>query len=181
MAGLMASFERVTIQDYEYLIFVVFWNELETPFTKQLREQAISLGAAIEERGFVVQAFEKATYQTADQVLSKNWPEGLRQELENEQDPFMLIINRSFKDFNPLEHPWAIIRISEHKAHPDQVYKIFSRIVRVIRTEGNLFDRFHENKRKAWYQKWAKFIEIKPKVFGVSIDAKGIIEEAIGL
>lgn len=177
----MASFERVIIQNYEYLIFVVFWNELETPLTRQLRDQAISLGAAIEERGYVVQAFEKATYQTADQVLSKNWPVGLKKDLEKEQDPFMLIINRSFKDFNPKEHPWAIIKISEHRANPDQVYKIFSRIIRIIRTEGNLFDRFRDNKKKAWYQKWAKFIEIKPKIFGVSIDAKGIIDEAMGL
>jgi hypothetical protein len=59
MSALMASFERVKIQDYEYLLFVVFWNDFENPLTTYLRNNAISFGEAIEERGFVVVPFEK--------------------------------------------------------------------------------------------------------------------------
>jgi hypothetical protein len=181
MSALMCSFERVKIQDYEYLLFVVFWNELETPLTKQLRDQAISLGAAIEERGFVVVAFEKASYETAEQVTAKPWPAEVKQRFGVEQDPFMLIINKDFQEFDPRQHPWTIVWFSEHRDHPDQVYKVLSRIVRIVRSGSSLFEHFKANEKKSWYQKWAKFVEIKPEVYGISVDAKGILEEALGL
>ena len=181
MSALMCSFDRVKVQNYEYLIFVVFWNDFETPLTKQLRNMTISFGGAIEDRGFVVLPFEKASIETAQQVTSKLWPDEVKQRFGIEQDPFMLVINRDFQEFDPRQHQWAIVWFSEYQANPDQVTRVFGRILRITQLGSNLFDHFKANKKKEWYKKWAKFFEVKPAIFGVSVDAKGLLEETLGL
>ena len=178
MSALVSSFERIEIQDYQYLFFIVFWNELQTTLTEQLKEHVDPVGAAVEDKAMIVRAFEKASYDTAEQVVSKNWSEEYKKHFSKAQDPFLLIINTSFKDFDPQQHPWAIIWFS---GNPDQINKVFGHLIRITRKGENIFDYFQIAKTKKWYQKYAKHIEIKPNIYGISVDAKGIFEEITGL
>ena len=181
MSGHMSSFENVLVQDYNYLIFVVFWNELETEFTNNLKEQAHSLGTALDELGFVVQPSKaKATYETAQQVKEKEWPDEIIRKFDAEQFPFILIINNDFNSFNPKQHPWTIFWGSEDFSNVDQVHKLFSKILQLIRAGDNLFDYFEKHQNQPWYKKLFKHIEVKPGIFGVTVDAKGIIDETFG-
>ena len=181
MTALMSTFESVRIQDYQYLIFFVFWSDLESEFTRRLREQGISFGAEIEEKGFVVLSHGKTSFETAEQVRLKKWPEEVRKRLQADMQPFILIIDEDFKDFEPKEHHWVIIWLSDYIGDPDQVHSVLQRLLRKIKTGSNLFKELQENRGKKWYQKWAKYVEVKPKVFGVTVNAKGILEEALGL
>jgi hypothetical protein len=181
MSAHMSSYENVLIQDYSYLIFVVFWNELETEFTKNLKEQAHSLGTALDELGFVVQPSKaKATYETAQQVREKEWPDEIISRFDSDQFPFILVIDSDFKSFNPQLHPWVIFWGSEDFYNTDQIYKLFGKILQLVKAGNNLFDYFKEHQKQPWYKKLFKHIEVKPGVFGVTVDAKGIIEESLG-
>ncbi len=181
MTALMSTFERVKIQDYQYLIFFVFWSDFEGEFTRRLREQGISFGAEIEDKGFVVLSDRKKSFDTAEQVRLKEWPEEVRNRLEADMQPFILIIDKDFKDFEPNKHQFVIIWLSDYVGDPDQVHNVLLRLLRKIKTGSNLFKELQENRGKKWYQKWAKYVEVKPKVFGVTLNAKGILEEALGL
>jgi hypothetical protein len=181
VSALMSSFNRVKIQDYQYLIFVVFWNDLSTEFTEKIREHAMTMGGSIEELGFVATGFPNAAYDTAEEVTSKNWPKEIKDRFWTEQDPFILIIGEDFKAFDPNMHDWSIIWLSEYSRHPDQVYKIFGQMIRIMKSNKNLFEHFKINRANAWYRKWVKYLEVKPGIAGVSIDAKGIVEEALGI
>ncbi len=181
MTALMSTFESVRIQDYTYLIFFVFWSDLQNEFTRQLREQGISFGAEIEEKGFVVLSHGKASFDTAEQVRLKEWPEEIQERLQKETVPFILIMDKDFNEFKPKEHHWVIIWFSDYVGDPDQVHKVLQQLLRKIKAGSNLFVDLQENRAKKWYRKWAKYVEVKPKVFGVSVNAKGILEEALGL
>lgn len=95
------------------------------------------MGEAIEERGFLSVSFEKASYRTAEEVTSKMWPEDMKQRFNVEQDPFMLVINTDFQEFDPSQHRWAIIWFSGTQNTPDHAYRVFSRIIRIIRSGDN--------------------------------------------
>ena len=181
MTALMSTFESVKIQEYTYLIFFVFWSDLQNEFTRQLREQGISFGAEIEEKGFVVLSHGKTSSYTSDQVMSKEWPKEIQERFKAETEPFILIMDEDFNSFKPNGHHWVIIWFSDYQGDPAQGHKVLQQLLRKIRAGSNLFIDLQENRGKKWYRKWAKYVEVKPKVFGVSVDAKGIFEEASGL
>ena len=181
MTALMSTFESVKIQDYTYLIFFVFWSNLENKFTEQLRKQGISFGEEIGGQAFVILSHGKASFDTAEEVRKKKWPEEAQERLQAETSPFVLIIDKDFDEFTPKEHHWVIIWFSDYEGNPREVHGVLQQLLRKIKAGSNLFVDLQEKRGKKWYRKWAKYVEVKPKVFGVSLNAKGIMEEALGL
>jgi hypothetical protein len=181
MSALVSSFDRVEIGDLDYLFFLVFWNELKTPLTEQLKEQIEPFGSSIGEKGMIVKAFQRASYNTADEVIRKHWPEDVLKRLMSEQDPYMLIINTDFKAFSPKEHSWSIIWFSEHWEKPDRIYRIFGQLARKIQSGEDIFSMLRSEAKQKHYRKWAKYFELKPGIFGCTIDAKALFEDVTGI
>ena len=181
MTAHVSSFDSVKIGDFDYLFFIVCWNELQTDLTKELEEHFVPFGSDIGHKGVVVKAFKRAYYSTAEEMEAKKWPEGMRKRFDAEQDPFMLIINTSFGEFGPEQHPWGIIWFSDFRDQPDRIYRIFGELGRKTRKGEDIFQYLHSTAMKDSFRKLAKYFEIKPQIFGVAIAAKAIFEDVTGI
>jgi len=100
MSAKVSSFERVKIGDFNYVFFLVAWMDYATPLVEELGKQIEPFGADLGVKGLVVEAFKKRTMETFEEVRAKNWPEDFRKRIEDAQEPFMLIINKTFGEFN---------------------------------------------------------------------------------
>jgi len=181
MSALVSSFDRTKIGDFDYLFFVVTWADYVTPITEQINTQVDPFGSDLGLKGMVVRAFNTASYETASEVTTKDWPKEIRERFEMEQDPFMVIINKDFHEFDPKKHPWSIIWFSEYENNPDRIYKIFGQLARKTRKGENIFQYLHSIASKKKLSKWNKYFEIKPELYGVSIDVKAIFEDVMGI
>jgi hypothetical protein len=87
----------------------------------------------------------------------------------------MLVINKGFENFNPGDHHWGIIWFSEFRDDPDSIPIIFSNLVKKIRQNINLFDFLSGLSRNDKTRDFSEYFEIKPGIFGVSVDVKAIL------
>jgi len=89
--------------------------------------------------------------------------------------PFMLVINESFESFDPRANEWTIIWLSDFCDNPNSISEIFGTLMRKVRQEENLFDYFKNLSTKKRIKKFMDRIEIKPGLFGFSIDVKAML------
>ena len=136
MSEKVSSFAPIQIGQYDYVFLVVTWANYATDITTQLEKHFEPFGVDVGLKGVVVKAFEKASGDTAKEVLAKDWPEDLRKRLIEEQDPIMLIIKKDFKEFDPKQHSWSIIWFSDYRDHVDRIYKIFGQLARKTKARG---------------------------------------------
>lgn len=182
MSEKVSSFIPVKIGNYNYLFFLVTWNEFVTPIREELEKQVDPFGAVLGLKGKVVQAFRSMSGSTFCQVVDKNWSRQMKKQFEEEQDPFMLIVDRDFEEFDPEEHPWSIIWFSDFWDKPDTIHRLFGALAQKLRKDEDLFRYMRSVARKEKYKTLAKFVELKtPEVFGISIDVKAIIEDLAGI
>lgn len=176
MSEHVSSFDRVSIGDFEYLFFVITWNDYQTSVTEEIEKQVEAFGEDLNVKGKVVRAFKSATYKTAAEIINKKWPNEILKRFENEQDPIMLIIDTGFHEFNPELHSWSIIWFSDFFNQPEKIYKIFGQIARKTKKGESIFDFFKLIAIKDTAKKWARCFEYKPTIFGISIDVKAVFE-----
>ncbi|NQU56364.1 MAG: hypothetical protein HQ513_03955 [Rhodospirillales bacterium] len=113
--------------------------------------------------------------------MKKSWPDDVGQRFDAEQDPFMLIIDKDFNEFNPELDRWGIVWFSNFSDKPDSIYKFFGCIARKVRRDEELFDYLSSVAHQEKYKKFGKYFELKkPELFGISIDVQAILEDLIG-
>lgn len=181
MSAQVSAFEQVTIGEFNYLFFVVTWNDYVTVITEEIEKQFEPFGADLGAKGLVVRAFKNASTSTFDEIRVKPWPEDIQDRFDNEQDPFMLIINKDFQTFNPRHDRWSVLWFSDYTEKPERIYKVFGKIANKIRKGENVFDFLRTATNKSRLQKWVQFFSFSPEIFGISIDVKAIFEEAFGM
>jgi len=114
--------------------------------------------------------------------MEKNWPDEIRERFNSEQEPFMLVIEKSFNEFNPESDRWGIVWFSNFYDNPESVYRLFSALARKVRQNEDVFVFLSAITRKDKYKKFGKYFDLKkPEVFGVSIDVQAIIEDVLGV
>ena len=102
--------------------------------------------------------------------------------MEENQDPFMLIINQDFEEFDPEHHPWSVVWSSDFWDKTDTIYRLFGTLAQKARRDEDLFPYLCSVARKEKYKTLAKYVELKtPKVFGISIDVKAILRDIAGV
>jgi hypothetical protein len=180
MSERVSSFVPIEIGDFRYLYLLVTWNDFITPIREELAKQVEPFGEVLGLKGKVVQAFKSMSSKVFEEVSSKPWDAETRQRMEIEQDPFMLIIDSDFYAFDPTQQPWAIIWFSEYFKRPDSIYKLFAALARTTRAGEDVFECLRSVAHKQAAGKWAtlaKYVEFKPKVFGISIDVGAILKD----
>ena len=179
MSGIVSSFEKVKIGEFNYLFFIVTWNDYNTGIAEEIEKQFEPFGADLGLKGQVVKAFKRASFDTGKEVLSKNWPKKTKEKLESSQDPILLIIDEDFGSFNPEYNPWTIIWFSEYFKETDKIYRIFSLLSNKMKKDEDLFEFLKSQTKKKNFKKWLNFIEIKPGIFGFNINGKAIFNELL--
>jgi len=178
MSEKVSAFWPVHIGEFEYLFFIVNWNDYSSTISESLNKNLMKFGMDLELRGKVIEAYSHKKHETFHEIQKKNnWPATMSKQFDNEQFPFMLIINKSFRDFNPGEHHWGVIWFSDFIDDNNCIPKIFCSIIKTIQQKKNVFEYFKRLTRDQKIKQFTEYFEIKPGIFGCSIDVKAIITD----
>jgi len=175
MSEIVSTFSRVTVGDFNYLFFVIAWNDYMTPMREELNKQLMAFGADLSIKGKVISSYDQASHRVYQEVLKKNWNKDFRSSIEEEHEPFMLIIDVDFEEFDPQQHRWTVIRFSGYPV--DSIPKFFHQLALITRKNKDIFSYLRWLTTKKTVAESAKYIEIKPEIFGVSINVNAIIED----
>lgn len=178
MSEKVSAFWSVQAANFEYLFFVVNWNDFSNSITESLEKNLDVLGQEIGLAGKVVQAYKQARHETFEEVVAKNgWSAEMLRRFDDEQYPFLLVINTSFEAFSPEKDLWSVVWFSDFRDNPDTIPEIFGKLVKKVRRGENLFDYFKSLAMKQTTKEWADYFEIKPSIFGVALDVKAMLED----
>ena len=180
MSEQVSTFLDVDIGTKKYLFFIVAWNDYVNELGEELDKQFPAFGEDLGVTGTVIKAYKSAARSSFDEVLSKSWPAEMRERFDREQDPFMLVIDKGFKEFDPESHHWAVVWFSDFYKDPGSLYRLFGALSKKVRKGDDVLAYLKSVARKEKFKKVAKYFEFKtPKVFGVSIDIKAIAEDLL--
>ena len=104
-----------------YVFLLVEWNDFAHGVKEELNRQADAFGLALGAHGTFVEAFDRKVDEVAGQVLEKSWPEDISGRLATDQEPIILIFDREWVAFDPREHPYGIIWVSDFGDNPGAV------------------------------------------------------------
>jgi hypothetical protein len=82
---------------YRYAFLLVSTNSYADAVRDEVARQAEAFGADLGPEGVFVRANPQRMYDTAEEVLAKWWPDEVRERLEFEADPFIVVIDRPFR------------------------------------------------------------------------------------
>jgi len=142
MSAKVSSFEKIQLGEYAYLFFLVAWSDYESSVRAHLNQHLEKFGERIGEQALVVQSYAKDAYETAERVLSLSWTPDLRARMEQEQEPFLLVIREDFRAFDPSAHPWGILWFGDYWDDPDAVWRVLDTLTRKLRSGEDLFAYF---------------------------------------
>ena len=180
MSEIVSSFLDVQLGKQKYLFFLITWAEYVTTLSKELDDQWKAFGADLGPNGKDIQAYQRHAKDNFENVMAKGWPEDIQNRFANEQDPFILVIDRDFAIFNPGEHPWAIIWMSDFFKEPGTIYRLFGSLARRVDRGQDIFEYLQSVARKQKIEKVNSYFELKPKIFGVSVDIKAMLQDLAG-
>lgn len=173
-----------------YVFLLIGWNDYADPVRDELNRQADAFGMDLGPSGLLVQAYPQRMYEVAREVLGKPWPAEIAERFHSDPDPIMLIIDRDWQSFDPREHPFGIIWVSQFSSEPETVRPFLQSLARLSR-EGDVISYLCEVAAReqrvdaldktqssiGLLARVASYIEIKPSVFGVAIDLKAILRD----
>ena len=178
MSEKVSSFYHVDIKNFTYLFLIAGWNDFVTPIKEELEKQTDPFGEVLGLNGKVIQPYKSKYEQTFNEVVKKKWPDEISNRIREEQDPFMVIINKDFKKFNPQENPWAIVWFSDYRGKTDSIYRLFGGLAQKVRNKEDLLDYLKALSGKEKFRKISKYIDLKsPEIFGISINFKAILDD----
>jgi hypothetical protein len=189
----VSSFAAVGGSPYRYTFLLVVCNTYTDSVRTELNQQAEAFAADLHGQGELAQSFPSRIYDTAREVLAKPWPSDLVERMEDDPEPFVVVIDQPFGEFDPREHPYAVIWLSDFQADPGSVRPMLQALARKTRSKEKddviLYlrdiakdERDGEHRDQAasavsTAARLASYVEIKPSVFGVSVDLKAVLRD----
>jgi hypothetical protein len=172
----------VDIGTKKYLFFIVTWNDYVTQVGEELDRQFVAFGEDLGITGSVIKAYKSAARESFLEVMEKSWPDEIRRKFDKEQDPFMIVIEKGFKDFEPDSDQWGIVWFSNFREKPGSIYRLFGALARKTRQGEDVLGYLKAVSSKEKYKKLGKYFELKkPEIFGVSVDVGAIIDDLLGI
>jgi hypothetical protein len=178
----VSSFVGVEIGDLSYLFILL---GMQTRYLTEVREQLLrhvdAFGEDLGEGGKVVHAYESSKHQTFREVCEKPWPDEVLRLLWDTLEPVMLIIDKSFADFNPEVDNWGIIWFSTLESKPQSIPKVLHKLATLSRDGQNIFAYLDTLRRRERLGGVIKYLKIdKVGAFGIFVDVEAIITDALG-
>lgn len=186
MTDKVCAFENATLRYRDYLFFLVVWSDFNNRVTKALKEHIEQFGKELREKGAVILPSGDDTRATFIEIFQKPWPAELKERMQNDDYPFLLVIEQDFAAFDPEKHRSAIVWFSDYSEDPGDIWKIMARIARKVDAGADLFDYFEEvrerARRKGILAKVGRYLDLKlPVIPGfVSVNANAIWADATG-
>src|SRR3954453_21308587 len=118
MNATVSTFQWVGREPYRHTFLLVVRDAFEDAVRDEISRQAEAFGAALGPAGQFVKSQPQRMYETAEEVMAKAWPDDVRDRMYEDADPFLLALADPFADFDPREHPYAIVWLSDFHEHP---------------------------------------------------------------
>jgi hypothetical protein len=128
---------------------VLLWNDTRSEaISKEAAKTVDSISGTLGGKVGAVQSDDVAGAQktTHDDLLSLNWPEGIKERLEKTQAPVILVWAVNYDDFDPHQHRWFAIfldRVGKGKLFDAAKNRLIREITRATTSEG-LFEAFDQ-------------------------------------
>lgn len=176
------SFLGIKKGQLNYLFFYLTEDYVQQQ--KALKEQLDPLleefGRNLLDKGAIVKAFSNDVEKTNKEVQNKWEQIDLRDVVffnDNNQMPGLLLIDEDFDEFNPKSDQWLYISLRDYMNEFGQI-KIFElqsllkTLSEICNSDQNLFEEAKSYIRKNEGHEAHKILELKPGIFGMSIDLK---------
>lgn len=191
MVALVSTFLHVGGPPYRYAFIFAAWDTFYDEVRNELTRQAHAFGGALGGKGIFVQPFPERMHEAANEVLGKQWPDALRQRLDDSADPIILIIDQEFAQFDPREHGYAIIWLGDYHSEPEAIRPLLQVLAQKTRRDEDVIgylrdvaEKVQDDARRTELDdavgtaaRIASYVEVKPTLFGVSIDLKAILRD----
>ncbi len=179
------DFARVRLGDRRYMFFVVSARPYETsPIEQRLKQDLSTFGEDLGPYASVVRTYPSRAELQREHFAGLSWPTDIAKRLRDPDwvDPLILILDRDYAHFDPQEDPWAMVWLEDY--NPDTLYKVFTKLARIVRDpDGDIIERLRrsavEGKIKSAARRLLGAFEIKPGVFGVSLNVNALLEPVI--
>lgn len=164
-----------------YLFFLLTEDYIEehVKMSETLEPLLTEFARDIGDAGALVRPFRGNVDATQHDILSKNWADRERGRIQ--LTPGILVIDVDFDGFNPRSHRWLHISLRDSMNRYGEVsifdlHEIFSRLAECCRGKTSLFDLADDFARKRIAEELYESFELKPGIFGCSVDVKRGIE-----
>jgi hypothetical protein len=174
-----------------YVFLLVEWNDYADGVRDELNRQAEAFGLDLGPAGVWVEAYPQRMFEIAKEVVDKAWPVEIADRFERDQEPIILIFDRDWETFDPREHSYAIIWVSDFSTDPAAVRPLLQQLAwrtrrgddviaylrDVAEREQQAAIRDKAEQGLGMLARIASYIEIKPRVFGVAVDLKAVLRD----
>jgi hypothetical protein len=179
----VSSFLGVEIGKLSYLFILLGW---QTRYLTEVREQLVhqldAFGEDLGEGGKVVHAYEASKHQTFREVCEKRWPKEVLRLLDETLEPVMLVIDKSFADFDPEVDNWGIIWFSTLESKPQSIPKVLHKLATLSRDGQDIFSYLNALRRRDRLAGVIKYLKIdKVGAFGIFVDVEAIVADVVGM
>jgi hypothetical protein len=177
------SFVAIKKGELDYLLFYVTetYVESQIKLTQQLSPMLEELGRNLLDKGAVVKAFDR-DIDSANRELAERFDQDFTREIiisinDRMEKPGLLILNSDIRSFNPEEHKWVYISLKDFMDDWGalKMYKIkefFDVLTKAINEGEDLFEKAKDYIIKKKAISAHKMVELKPGIFGISLDLK---------
>jgi len=138
MAEGVTSFLDVTKRGAQYLFVLVNFRPIDVDEETTLDRTINQFGADLEKLGRVVRAHPHRFHETYNEVRAKAWPEELAAQMDSYADPFILVIDQDFAEFEPQHHSWVIRWFDRSPSFIPDLQDMFSVSARKLRDGENV-------------------------------------------
>jgi hypothetical protein len=174
-----------------YVFLLVEWNDYASDVRDELNRQAQAFALDLGHDGVLVQAFPQRMYEAMQQLLEKPWPADIRKRLDEEQDPIVLVFDQGWDSFDPRHDPYAVIWLAGFRDRLDAVPRVLHDLALRTRRGEDVITHLKEiaerraqdaaedrlEKDVGFLARLASYVELKPKIFGVSIDLSALLRD----
>lgn len=168
------SFLGITRGNVRCLFFLLHEDYIEAQrgLSERLQQEIERLARNMGEFGAVVAPFAGDVERTRKHILDKPWSDGERDKLR--RTPALLMIDQDFAAFDPREHRYVILHLNDGDDGDAALFRsLLQKLVDALPDENSdPFELISAAMREREVQEAVEMIELKPGVFGLSIDLK---------
>ncbi|MCP3872890.1 MAG: hypothetical protein GY699_07015 [Desulfobacteraceae bacterium] len=181
MSEQVSSFLSTEIGSMKYLFYITSWNDFQTRIAEVLNDNWEKFGEALGQNGKIIKPYDSASYSVFEEILSKDWDSKISERMREEQDPFMIVTKVGFENFDPNEDEWVIIWFSEFSNSPEDIPYTLRSMAKTSKENDDLIEYLNKESAKKEMASYAEVIELKPGLFGCSIDLKKAAKKLLNI
>jgi hypothetical protein len=192
VAQFVSTFHNLRMGDYRVAFILVVFSDYASRIRDEFEKQSMAFAADLRLDGLYVQAFAQHQASAAEEVAAKPWPPEISERMFSDADPALVVIENDFAAFDPREHRWTIIWLSDFIAGQEEIdvrpfLKMLASTARrgedVI---GELHERAERDERRERTGRLGRFaaragsyVEWKPRLplIGLAVDVKALLRD----